>query len=51
MLPSFNAGFELPETLSATQQVLSLPVHPGLSRKDLRKIVSIFNKLIEEQGS
>jgi len=51
MLPSFNAGFELPETLAATQQVLSLPVHPGLSSRDLGKIVSKFNKLIEEQGS
>ncbi|CAN2166958.1 WecE Predicted pyridoxal phosphate-dependent enzyme apparently involved in regulation of cell wall biogenesis [Candidatus Nanopelagicaceae bacterium] len=51
MLPSFNAGTELPETLAATQQVLSLPVHPGLSRRDLNKIVSRFNKIIEEQGS
>lgn len=51
MLPSFNTGNVLPETLAATQQVLSLPVHPGLSRRDLIKIVSRFNKLIEEQGS
>ena len=42
-LPSFNLAVDLPETSAATQEVLSLPVHPGLSKKDLRRIVSVFN--------
>ena len=42
-LPSFNLALDLPETAAATKEVLSLPVHPGLSKKDLRRIVSVFN--------
>ena len=48
-LPSFNLSIDLPETEIATLQVLSLPVHPGLRRKDLKRIVSTFNSLISEQ--
>ena len=42
-LPSFNLALDLPETAAATKEVLSLPVHPGLSKKDLRRIVRVFN--------
>jgi dTDP-4-amino-4,6-dideoxygalactose transaminase len=49
-LPSFNLSINLPETEIATQQVLSLPVHPGLRKKDLKRIVSTFNSLASEQG-
>jgi perosamine synthetase len=48
-LPSFNVPINLPETQIATQQVLSLPVHPGLRKKDLKRIVSTFNSLASEQ--
>ena len=42
-LPSFNLPLHLPETEAATQEVLSIPVHPGLTKRDLRRIVSVFN--------
>jgi dTDP-4-amino-4,6-dideoxygalactose transaminase len=48
-LPSFNLLIDLPETEIATQQVLSLPVHPGLRKRDLKRIVSVFNSTISEQ--
>jgi perosamine synthetase len=44
-LPSFAQELDLPETERATKEVLSLPVHPGLSKKDLNRIVRIFNNL------
>jgi perosamine synthetase len=44
-LPSFAQELNLPETERATKEVLSLPVHPGLSKKDLNRIVRIFNNL------
>jgi perosamine synthetase len=44
-LPSFSNDLNLPNTESATKEVLSLPVHPGLSKRDLGKIVRNFNKL------
>ena len=47
-LPSFNLSVDLPMTQLATQEVLSLPVHPRLSKMDLRKIVSNFNRLVAE---
>ena len=49
-LPSFNQSVVLPVTESAVQEVLSLPVHPGLNRKDLKRIVSTFNSVIAEQA-
>jgi perosamine synthetase len=42
-LPSFALSIELPNTQSATEQVLSLPVHPSLSKKDLNRIVDAVN--------
>ena len=44
-LPSFNLSLELHETEVASKEVLSLPVHPGLSKRDLRRIVSVFNSV------
>jgi len=44
-LASFDSDLNLPNTESATKEVLSLPVHPGLSKRDLEKIVQSFNKL------
>ena len=46
-LKTFNLNLNLPESELASKEVLSLPVRPGLSRKQLKKIVSVFNKAIE----
>jgi dTDP-4-amino-4,6-dideoxygalactose transaminase len=47
-LPSFALALELPNTHFATEQVLSLPVHPSLSRKDLIRIADRVNLVGEE---
>jgi dTDP-4-amino-4,6-dideoxygalactose transaminase len=44
-LKSFSSKELLPETERACREVLSLPVHPGLSRRDLKKIIVEFNTL------
>jgi dTDP-4-amino-4,6-dideoxygalactose transaminase len=49
-LPSFNLSIELPETEIATREVLSLPVHPGLRKKDLNRIASAFNSIHSKHG-
>lgn len=38
-------GLSLPEAEKAAQEVLSLPVHPGLSQQDLETIVAAVNEL------
>ena len=50
-LPSFNLSIELPETETATREVLSLPVHPGLRKKDLKRIASAFNSIYSKHGA
>ena len=40
----------LPETEFATTEVLSLPVHPGLSSSDLETIVSLVNEFMEHDS-
>lgn len=49
-LPSFKSDLHLDETHKATQQVLSLPIHPRLSKSDLRRIASQVNKIGSEIG-
>lgn len=44
-LPSFNRKDKLPVTELVTKQVLSLPVHPKLSARDLQRIVIAVNKI------
>ena len=44
-LPSFGLTFDLPNTTSATNEVLSIPVHPALSQGDLETIVSVTNSI------
>jgi dTDP-4-amino-4,6-dideoxygalactose transaminase len=44
-LPSFGHTFDLPETTRATNEVLSIPVHPSLSQGDLETIVSVVNAI------
>ena len=42
-LATYAPGLDLPETEKATREVVSLPVHPSLSRKDLDRIVTAVN--------
>lgn len=49
-LPSFRDDLELPNTEIATREVISLPVHPGLSKKDLIRIVQNFNGLVGKKN-
>ena len=44
-LESFGLNSVLPQTIQAAKQVVSLPVHPSLSRTHLRKIVTAVNEL------
>lgn len=44
-LPSFGLTFDLPNTTSAANEVLSIPVHPALSQSDLETIVSVINSI------
>ncbi len=46
-LPSFRSRLILPETLRATKEVLSIPVHPSLSKKDLKRISSSVNSFLK----
>jgi dTDP-4-amino-4,6-dideoxygalactose transaminase len=43
-LPSFHKKLELNNTDKATLEVLSLPVHPSLSKKQLNRVIRSFNK-------
>ena len=44
-LPSFSLDLNLKHTEEATQQVLSLPVHPSLSKRDLNRIANAVNQV------
>ena len=45
-LPSFNSSLSLPQTQLATESVLSLPVHPSLSKRDLKRVANTVNSLM-----
>jgi dTDP-4-amino-4,6-dideoxygalactose transaminase len=47
LLPAFSVGTILPETTLATQEVLSIPVHPSLTRRNLKVISKTMNKISE----
>jgi dTDP-4-amino-4,6-dideoxygalactose transaminase len=47
-LPSFQSDLNLMQTQLATEQVLSLPVHPSLSKRDLLKITDGLLSLTEK---
>jgi perosamine synthetase len=47
-LPSFSKEIELPNTKRATEEALSLPVHPSLSKRDLIRISDGVNKIAEK---
>jgi dTDP-4-amino-4,6-dideoxygalactose transaminase len=42
-LPSFELSLDLPETTRATEEVISLPVHPSVSAADLDTVVEAVN--------
>lgn len=42
-LAPFAPGLDLPETEKAAAEVVSLPVHPSLSRRDLDRIIAAVN--------
>lgn len=44
-LPSFQLTLDLPATERVAQQVLSLPVHPALKKRDLETIVKVVNSI------
>ena len=44
-LAKFAPGLDLPETERAAAEVVSLPVHPSLTKKDLARIVKAVNKV------
>ena len=46
-LPSFKSNLNLPEALLASEEVLSLPVHPSLSKKELKTIFSTMNQIAD----
>lgn len=43
LLPSFGEELDLPQTMQAASEVLSLPVHPSLSERDIERIVNAVN--------
>ncbi len=45
-LPSFNLNLDLPNTERIINEVVSLPVHPALSKSELEKIVQVVNEVI-----
>jgi len=45
-LPSFDLALDLPETERAAREVLSLPVHPALSRGDVEAVVTGLTKAV-----
>ncbi|GAA1680780.1 aminotransferase DegT [Citricoccus zhacaiensis] len=50
-LESFRVEAHLPETKSAAQEVLSLPVHPSLEQGDLERIISAVSAVARAGAS
>jgi len=49
-LKKYAAASDLPETVRAAKEVLSLPVHPSLKRRHLDRIVDAVNSLSKAGG-
>ena len=47
-LPSFKSNLDLPVTERATKMALSIPVHPKLRKKDLRRVSDAINRFMSE---
>lgn len=50
MLKAFKSNLELPETEKATNEVLSLPVRPNLTKREIQRIIHSFNHIAEDIG-
>lgn len=50
-LPAFNSRVELPVTARLINEVLSIPIHPSLSRKELLYIGKTLKKLTNRNNS
>jgi dTDP-4-amino-4,6-dideoxygalactose transaminase len=48
-LKPFSIDSHLEQTDLASNQVLSLPVHPGLSKRELKKVASEFNRIVSRK--
>lgn len=46
-LPAFDVPVELTETTKATQEVISIPVHPKLKKRELKRIVNCVNEFMK----
>jgi dTDP-4-amino-4,6-dideoxygalactose transaminase len=44
-LPSFRLSLDLPSTERIARQVISLPIHPALKKRDLETIVKVVNSV------
>ena len=44
-LQSFGLKFDLPNTTSACNEVLSIPVHPALTQGELETVVEVINSI------
>ena len=44
-LQSFGLNFDLPNTTSACNEVLSIPVHPALTQGELETVVEVINSI------
>jgi perosamine synthetase len=49
-LKAFKSNTELPETEKATKEVLSLPVRPNLSKREIQKVIGCFNSIADDMG-
>ncbi|MET0998863.1 MAG: DegT/DnrJ/EryC1/StrS family aminotransferase [Marmoricola sp.] len=43
-LPAYDLDLDLPETERATREVLSLPIHPGLTDQEVARVVAAVNE-------
>jgi dTDP-4-amino-4,6-dideoxygalactose transaminase len=48
MLGAFKTKTRLPETEKATKEVISLPVRPNLTKREIQKIIRCFNSIVED---
>ncbi|CAN2170076.1 WecE Predicted pyridoxal phosphate-dependent enzyme apparently involved in regulation of cell wall biogenesis [Candidatus Nanopelagicaceae bacterium] len=48
-LPSYNCSFELKESNMATKEVLSIPVHPALTKREVSRVIEALHQIYESQ--
>jgi dTDP-4-amino-4,6-dideoxygalactose transaminase len=48
-LPAYQLNLNLPNTEIVTSQVISIPVHPKLKKKQLKKIANVINNLLRNE--